>query len=76
MAETTEHQTYSMFCKDRFDKMEKQLSDIHKVMVGNGTPGIDERVRKHDGYFKTIFWAIGVMFASLAAAIAKMVTTK
>jgi len=66
-------EVYETVCKPRFDQIESKVGDIHKVICGNGTEGIADKVRKHESYFTRVFWAMGVCFVAVVGAIVKVI---
>lgn len=56
----------------RFDNLEEDIHEIKKALLGNGQPGLLQRVTKLEGTSKVmwgIFGAIGVGIITLAARV-------
>lgn len=53
--------------KNKIITMEKKVDDIHRHLVGNGRPGLLERVSNNETIIKVGYTIIGLFLAALTA---------
>lgn len=54
----------------RFDNQDKKINEIHVSIVGNGKPGLKERMDKAEGGMTAIKTVYGLLIAGLGLVIA------
>jgi len=65
-----EQERFSEICKPCFDELKRGNAEIIQLLKGkNGDPGLLDDVRQLKSRWKTIFAAIGVLFAAAVAQI-------
>jgi len=64
---------YDIICKDRFDKMEKILTNIDKKLFrGNGSPPWDVRIDRVERLSKVLVWVGALMTTTSFVVIGKL----
>jgi len=58
--------------KTKVENVESKINEIHKVLVGNGKPGIVTRMDKQEGALNAIKWIVGVSIPIFAIIISTM----
>ena len=56
----------------KLENVEEKINDIHKVLIGNGKPGIVTRMDKQEGALNAIKWIVGVSIPIFAIIISTL----
>lgn len=67
----SEFEVYKAVCEPRFTSMENKLSDIHKVICGNGHEGLADTARNNKKWIARVMGALGVIYVAIIAAIVR-----
>jgi len=57
----------------RFENLEGDIQEIRKALLGNGRPGLLDRVSKAEGQIKVVYGVLGALGAGVIALIVRLV---
>lgn len=57
----------------RFENLEGDIQEIRKAILGNGRPGLLDRVSKAEGQIKIVYGILGALGTGIIMAVARLV---
>ena len=55
--------------EEQLKYMNEKVTEIHKILIGNGRPGLVDKWNQFEGATKAFNWIVGIMLVILTIAV-------
>jgi hypothetical protein len=73
-----ESQQYEKICQPQLNRIEKHVSDIYKILEGNGQNGLKVKVATHDERIQSLQrfmkWSLGIIATIFTTVVVFLLT--